>query len=110
MSQNFRLTFDCELENIPSKPEVGIRGDGGMIHFKTDDLDILVKKADLERGCELLSRLNYTSSSAHDYYRTHHHHLAPMFHPEKSVVVELHWNVSMRINVDIDAWWNRSVL
>ena len=76
------------------------------------DLDILVKKADLERGRELLCRLNYTSSataSAQDYYRTHHHHLAPMIHQEKSVVVELHWNVNNRINVDIDAWWNRSV-
>lgn len=76
------------------------------------DLDILVKKADLEGGRELLSCLNYTSSetaSAQDYYRTHHHHLAPMVHQEKSVVVELHWNVSMRIDVDIDAWWNRSV-
>lgn len=76
------------------------------------DLDILVKKADLERGRKVLSRLNYTTSEtegAQDYYRTHHHHLAPMVHPEKSVVVELHWNVSMRINVDIDAWWKRSV-
>ena len=77
------------------------------------DLDILLKKEDLERGRELLSRLNYTSNQtagAQDHYRTHHHHLAPMIHQETSVVVELHWNVNNRINVDIDAWRNRSVL
>lgn len=76
------------------------------------DLDLLLKKDDLERGRELLSSLNYTSSEtagAQDYYRTHHHHLAPMIHQEKSVVVELHWNVNNRINVDIRDWWNRSV-
>lgn len=34
--------FDCELEVLPSKPEVSLHGDGGTIHFKTDDLDVLV--------------------------------------------------------------------
>ncbi|WP_372683809.1 nucleotidyltransferase family protein, partial [Desulfosarcina sp.] len=56
------------------------------------DLDILVKKADLERGHQLLRSLNYhanATASAQDSYRTHHHHLAPMIHQEKSVVVEL---------------------
>jgi hypothetical protein len=32
-----------------------------------------------------------------------------MVHPEKSVVVELHWNVNPRIHVDIDTWWSRSM-
>lgn len=34
--------YDCTLERLPSKPELSLRGDGGSIHFKTDDLDILV--------------------------------------------------------------------
>jgi hypothetical protein len=76
------------------------------------DLDILVKKADLERSRDVLYRLNYDSDatvSAQEHYRKHHHHLAPMIHPENAVVVELHWNVDWRTNVDIDAWWKRSV-
>ena len=34
--------FDCDLTVLPAKPEMSVHGDGGMIHFKTDDLDVLV--------------------------------------------------------------------
>jgi alpha-mannosidase len=34
--------FDCVLSVLPAKPEVNLHGDGGMIRFKTDDLDVLV--------------------------------------------------------------------
>ena len=76
------------------------------------DLDILVKKADIECARQILQRLDYViqvTTDAQEHYRRNHHHLAPMIHSEKAVVVELHWQVDCRIHVDIDAWWKRSV-
>jgi hypothetical protein len=76
------------------------------------DLDILVRKKDLERARALLQHLGYRTDGTAEVqqnYRENHHHLAPMIHDDTSVVVELHWNVNNRIHVDIDAWWNRSV-
>lgn len=77
------------------------------------DLDILVPKKKINLARDLLCSIGYQAKGAveiQEHYRKHHHHLAPMVHPEKSVVVELHWNVNPRIHVDIDSWWKRSVL
>jgi alpha-mannosidase len=34
--------FECRLENIQTKPRTGLQEKSGAIHFKTDDLDILI--------------------------------------------------------------------
>jgi alpha-mannosidase len=34
--------FDCLLENIQTKPRTGLQEKSGAIHFKTDDLDVLI--------------------------------------------------------------------
>ena len=77
------------------------------------DLDILVRKEDMDRAQELLGELGYQAegtAESQEHYRGKHHHLAPMIHPEKSVVVELHWNINPRIHVDVDGWFHRSVI
>ncbi len=37
--------FECRLENIQTKPPTGLQKKSGAIHFKTDDLDILINAA-----------------------------------------------------------------
>ena len=83
-------------------PDIGLR--------VFNDLDILVKKNDLPAAEKIMSKLNYATNDSKEirnYYRKNHHHLAPYIHPEKSTIVEIHWNISPYIQIDIDDWWNR---
>ena len=75
-----------------------------------NDIDILVRKPDLPASEEIMSKLDYATTDSkviRNYYRKNHHHLAPYIHPEKSILVEIHWNISPYIQIDIDDWWNR---
>jgi len=57
------------------------------------DIDIVVKRDDIERSKDILLSLNYKISEGHfseNYYRNQYHHLP--FHGK--YMVELHWNLS----------------
>ena len=76
------------------------------------DIDILVKEKDLKQSKEIMSSLDYEMNldAPEQWYRKHHFHLPPFFHREKSIGVEVHWNIANKsYAVDIEEWWDRAV-
>jgi hypothetical protein len=76
------------------------------------DLDVLVRRPDLDRAVQVLADLTYAPQyfgvEAVDY--AHHHHLRPMA-KLGGIRVELHWGIappSARFEVDIDGLWDRA--
>ena len=84
-------------------PDIGLR--------VYNDIDILVKKEDLQAIETLIPDLGYIStkdSIKQKHYREKHYHLAPYIHQEKNIILEVHWNVTKRFPLNIDSWWQRS--
>lgn len=78
------------------------------------DLDLLVRTNDLERAEKVLSRLGYVVDEAYQtaqWYRNHHHHLAPYTAGDGTVVVELHHDIvplRAEVNIPENVLWDRA--
>jgi hypothetical protein len=78
------------------------------------DIDLLVRSSDLDAAASVLAELGYVSDESYqaaEWYKNHHHHLAPFITPDQSVVVELHHQVaSPRANVSlpIEEFWQHA--
>ena len=78
------------------------------------DIDLLVRKKDLDRAALILSRLGYfpdESYHSQEWYKDQHHHLAPYIVPDRSLGLELHHHVispASRLQIPIDEFWRRA--
>jgi hypothetical protein len=84
-----------------------VYGDIGLRTF--GDLDLLVKKEDLSYAKEIMSDLDYVygpAKKSEEWRRMNHFHLRPHIHPDKSIVVEIHWHITGdSFHINIDEWW-----
>jgi hypothetical protein len=84
--------------------DIGLRSMG--------DIDLLVKREDLSAAQELMSDLGYVQSTSHcaeEWNAKKEHHLPIYSHPDKSVLVEVHWHISRHfLDNDIGDWWARA--
>ncbi len=71
------------------------------------DIDLLVRKEDLERASECLRGLGYSASAEAEPW-THHH--LPAFVKDGAATVEVHWTIppTHAFAIDVDAIWERS--
>ena len=87
-------------------PQVGIRPHG--------DIDLLVSPSDLSQGESVLESLGFrpaADAATREAFRTHHHHLAPYWHPRSHNVVELHGRLGSpngSRGVSVDGLWERA--
>jgi hypothetical protein len=78
------------------------------------DVDLLIKKTDLDAADEVLRRMGYVPDESYQsekWYRENHHHLAPYIAPDRSFVLEVHHHIvpkGARINLTIDDFWQRA--
>ncbi len=78
------------------------------------DLDLLVRKADLDLADDVLRQLGYVpdeSYQSREWYREHHHHLAPYVAGDRSLVLEVHHHVVPTVapvSLAIDDFWQRA--
>ncbi len=76
------------------------------------DLDLLVRKEDLGTVHRVMTDLRYAAaagSQSKQWYREKHFHLPPYHHPEKPVVVEIHWHITENsFGLDINQLWKRT--
>ncbi len=76
------------------------------------DIDLLVKQEDLLHARDIVSDLNYVPEvrrSSEEWYRKNHHHLPVYINREKSILIELHWNIADNCGgMNTDAWWKRA--
>ncbi len=84
-----------------------VYGDIGLRTF--GDLDLLVKEEDLAYAKKIMSDLEYVSTPdkvTEEWRKENHFHLPPYIQPEKSIVVEIHWNITGdSFHINIDEWW-----
>ena len=60
------------------------------------DLDLMVMKTDLRAAAAVLRRLGYIPDESYrpeEWYRSHHHHLAPYRSADGTILVELHHHI-----------------
>jgi hypothetical protein len=76
------------------------------------DLDLLVRKDDLGIAQRIMTDLHYTAAAelkSEQWHRENHHHLPLYRHPQKPVVVEIHWHFTENsFGIDIKKWWERA--
>ena len=78
------------------------------------DLDLLVRGQDVDRADHLLNTLHYVpheSDRPQEWYREHHHHLAPYIARDQSLVLELHHHIIQPTasgSLPIQALWQRA--
>ncbi len=81
------------------------------------DIDVLVRRDQVDRACELLEAEGYRCSllggaltpRQRDYLKTHFHHLE-YSHPERGLFLELHWRFgSLWTPEQMDEVWRRAV-
>jgi len=78
------------------------------------DLDVLVRPRDLDLADRLVRELGYVpdeSSHPADWYRRHHHHLAPCRSRDGSSFLELHQHIfppAAGVRVPIEDLWQRA--
>ena len=78
------------------------------------DIDLLVRSSDLDAAAGILTELGYISDESYqaaEWYKIHHHHLAPFIAQDKSVVVELHHQVASpraNVSIPIEDFWQRA--
>jgi hypothetical protein len=84
----------------------------GYIGLRTmGDIDLLVHKEDLRNVETLLEKIGFQVNESYrpkEWYRTHHHHLAPYVSPDNLVTLEVHHDISLatsRIRVPISELW-----
>lgn len=74
------------------------------------DIDILVKKDDLQKAEELLLQIGYNNQQKSTKAKSHLH-LPYFIHPEGNVPLELHWTITKpiwRFNIDLEGIWERA--
>lgn len=74
------------------------------------DIDIMVKKDDLQKAESLLLHLGYSNEKEGEEITTWHH-LPAFFHPKTKVKLELHWAIQhlfWRYRIDLDGIWERA--
>jgi hypothetical protein len=78
------------------------------------DVDLMIRNEDLDAATKVLVELGYSCDESYQeagWYKSHHHHLAPFVSSDRSVVVELHYELaSPQANLAIatDALWQRA--
>jgi hypothetical protein len=78
------------------------------------DLDLLVRREDLEAMNRLLHELNYVhDESEHPaaWYPGHHHHLAPYRRPDRHAAVEVHHHIvpsTAPVRIPVEHLWRRA--
>ena len=78
------------------------------------DLDLLVRREDLNAADDLLHTLHYVpneSARSREWYRQNHHHLAPYLAPDRSLVLELHHHIipaTALVDIPISDLWQRA--
>jgi hypothetical protein len=78
------------------------------------DLDLLVRKTDLDLADNVLRQLGYVPDESYrsqEWYREHHHHLAPYVAGDRSLVIEVHHHVVPTVapvSLAIDDFWQRA--
>jgi hypothetical protein len=78
------------------------------------DIDLLVQEKDIAMAEEKLSESGYIPDEyqqSKEFYRMNHHHLAPYYHPERKIAVEIHRHIIPLENpfvIDIDKLWKRA--
>ena len=76
------------------------------------DVDILVRKEDLEKAGTIMEGLGFKSNEGYrekEWYRGHHHHLVPYVSPDGSMTVEIHWHIIERtafMDMPVDELWS----
>lgn len=80
------------------------------------DLDLLVKKEDLDAAEHLLLKLDYVpyepSFRPREWFPDHHHHLAPYISPNRSFFLELHHHIippPASASLPIHDFWHRAL-
>jgi hypothetical protein len=82
------------------------------------DIDLLVKKEDLPRAEKIMLELGYLfeEDKPREWYIENHFHLG-YFHPEKTILVEVHWHIGRPSHPSqiaitdtgiIERWWERA--
>ena len=75
------------------------------------DIDILIRKQDVDRVEKLMSDSGYIineKSHTKEWYREYHHHLVPFYNPENEIIIEIHTNIlspSKPVKLDVDKFW-----
>ncbi|MEW6586396.1 MAG: nucleotidyltransferase family protein [Nitrospirota bacterium] len=76
------------------------------------DIDLLVKRNDLTPAMAIMSQLNFEPQKhalSQQWYSKSHYHLPPYMNSDKSISIELHWDVTQEsVGIDIDKWWERA--
>jgi hypothetical protein len=79
---------------------------------KYRDIDILIKKDDRQIVEKLVSEFAYVSTEDlvnQQHFKETCYHLAPYIHVDRNIILEIHWNITNKFNIDINGWWNRAV-
>jgi len=79
------------------------------------DLDILVRKQDIEKAVEVLLSLQYTTEIVYqgNFQQSRFHQLAPFVSSDKHTMIELHRHIvsdDLPYNIDITKYWSNSVV
>ena len=78
------------------------------------DLDLLVKNSELDAAANVLASLGYVTDESYqpaEWYRSQHHHLAPLISQDGSVAVEVHNQVApprANVSIPIAEFWRRA--
>jgi hypothetical protein len=78
------------------------------------DLDLLVRRKDLEATNHLLHELNYVHDESYrpaEWYRDQHHHLAPYRRPDGHAAVEVHHHIvppTVPVRIPVEDLWRRA--
>lgn len=78
------------------------------------DADVLVKRDDVDSAERVLTELGYIADEsfrAKDWYKMHHHHLAPFLAPDGSTTIEIHHHLVRPygpLQLPIPEFWQRS--
>ena len=78
------------------------------------DIDLLVQEEDLSMAEEKLSEsgyIPYEYKQSKEWYRMNFHHLAPYYHPQRKIAIEIHRNIipiGNPFGIDIRKLWGRA--
>jgi Uncharacterised nucleotidyltransferase len=77
-------------------------------------IDLMVPSSELTAAARVLAELGYASDESYqeaDWYRSHHHHLAPLLSSDRSVIVELHHELASpqaNLSIPTNELWKRA--
>ncbi|MEW6585577.1 MAG: nucleotidyltransferase family protein [Nitrospirota bacterium] len=78
------------------------------------DIDVLVQEEDLDRAEAKVSESGYIPNEyekSKDWYRKYHHHIAPYYHPDRKIALEIHRHILPPENpfgIEIHKLWERA--